>query len=577
MKGLAKDKREKAIIAALLVLSALASLTKLLIGFDIDEGYALAMPYRLLQGDWLFRQMWEIHQTSSLLPALVMLPFWKLTHSVRGMVLYVRIIALVIHLMMTVLVYRMLTEHEQPEKARRLCVWIPVLIYYNLLPKWMMSLDFSMQQLWGLTLICFCLWLERKYKKASVTILTGAALSLTVLGYIGMIVLYPAVLIWYLCIEQEEIKLRIKKAAVLTAACAVMALLFLALVFCKTDPARFLGSIPQIFADGTHSLGIADRVLLYARQWLNVAKQWAVFLAAGGAFAFLVCKAGKIKGVLYPLTAAVITVTSLLLIGGELVGIRMGPFHFQSRLLLIALLLCLTIGSEKKGLKQLLKDGSLYTQICYLSAVSFLGILLFSNVGPDSSSSYLSLMLTVLFAACLQTEHKAFEEGFTLAAAILFVLSVLFCKGFYVRYTEYFPANILQHREAVADGPQKGVYLLEEDLNTEREQRKAIESVTAKVGSAMLLGTDQILDLSMQCRCICPSTISTPAFNEQWITYLEDYETALPDVIFISKNTVDDREKFFSQNVFGKWIAERYDTDGMQENDSICWVYRKGV
>ncbi len=594
MKGLAKDKREKAIIAVLLVLSALASLTKLLIGFDIDEGYALAMPFRLLQGDWLFGQMWEIHQTSSLLPALFMLPFWELTHSTQGMVLYVRIIALAIHLVMTALVYGMLTENGQSEKPHGLGVWIPVLIYFNLLPKWMMSLDFSMQQLWGMTLICYCLWLEREYKKAIVTVLTGIALSLTILGYIGMIVLYPAILIWYLCIEKGEIKSRIKKTIILTATCAVMAMLFLGLVLCKTDPARFLESIPQIFTDGTHSLGMKDRLLLYVRQWLNVGKQWAVFLIAGGALTVIVCKVKKIKVDLHLLTSAVIAVTSLLIIGGEIVGIKMGPFHFQSRLLLIAFLLCLSLGMRKKSLKEILQEGSLFTQICYLSAVSFLGILLFSNVGPDSSSSYLSLMLTVLFAAYLQRESEANRETektkkpkeagskaplqqiFTVGAAILFVLSVLMCKGFFVRYTEYFPANIMQRREVVAAGPQKGVYLLEEDLKTEKEQREAIESVTAEVESAMLLGTDQILDLSMECRCICPSTISTPAFNEQWITYLEEFETELPDVIFISKNTVDNREKFFSQNVFGKWISERYETGAMQENDSICWVYRKG-
>ena len=57
-------------IAVLVLLSVFAGVTKIFTGFDIDEAYALAIPYRVLQGDRLFADMWEVHQTSFILPYL---------------------------------------------------------------------------------------------------------------------------------------------------------------------------------------------------------------------------------------------------------------------------------------------------------------------------------------------------------------------------------------------------------------------------------------------------------------------------------------------------------------------------
>ena len=46
-----KQVGKKIIWLLLIGLSLLATMSKILVGFDIDEGYALALPYRLLQGD----------------------------------------------------------------------------------------------------------------------------------------------------------------------------------------------------------------------------------------------------------------------------------------------------------------------------------------------------------------------------------------------------------------------------------------------------------------------------------------------------------------------------------------------
>ena len=48
----------------LICLTVISSVKMIFFGWVIDEGYAFAIGNRLLQGDLLFRDMWELHQTS---------------------------------------------------------------------------------------------------------------------------------------------------------------------------------------------------------------------------------------------------------------------------------------------------------------------------------------------------------------------------------------------------------------------------------------------------------------------------------------------------------------------------------
>ncbi|MBR6316521.1 MAG: hypothetical protein IKR58_05925 [Lachnospiraceae bacterium] len=625
---------EKAVLAAFILLSVAATVTKLLVGFDIDEGYAVAMPFRLIMGDALFAQMWEIHQTSSFLPALVMWPYLAIRGSTDGIVLYLRIVSLLIHLLMSILVWYVLRQvisdsgmssvaqrtelsaektndkdadrnNSNRENANRkttnpfssrysYLTIIAALVYFNLLPKWMQSVDFSLQQVWGLTLVLFFLWLEKRLQKKVISLLTGIALSMTVLGYVGMIVLYPVIVILYILDGRKSGKGAPGHSGApvrilwMTAGCAGMAVLFLAYVFAAggVSVSEFVENIPRIFMDGTHTLGLSDKLKLYLRQWSVVVKHSLIF--AGSSFLFLLCphavcvlrkKQVKTVWTLRTFTAMVMAVSSAVMIAAPVFGIGLGPFHFQSRFFLLFVLMWNVALRERKNAGQM---PGIFLTAMILQTAAFAGVLLFSNVGPDSSSSYLGIGLMAGLFVLMPKEDTAgsaaqsgkMMNAFTQISVALFLLSLLMSKGFYVRYTEYFPADITQQRVQVGSGPLQGLYLLPEDAKTERLCREAVSEKT-KEGSGMVLGTDQILNLSMAGRTVCPSTISTPAFNSQWILYFDVYPQLLPDVVFLEKNTIDDRDKFFAKNEFGQFLTKHYDVAGMQENEAICWVHRK--
>ena len=59
----------------LIVLSIFAAVKMLFFAFGLDEEYQLVMAYRNVKGDKLFLDMWEPHQSSAFLCALLMRPY----------------------------------------------------------------------------------------------------------------------------------------------------------------------------------------------------------------------------------------------------------------------------------------------------------------------------------------------------------------------------------------------------------------------------------------------------------------------------------------------------------------------
>ena len=566
-----EDKKIKnGILWILILLSVVAAVNQLLIGFDIDEGYAVSMPFRLLQGDHLFADMWEVHQTSALLPAAFLWLFYQVTGSTAYMVLYLRIVATLLHLGMTVLIYRKTRKYLTADWSL-----LFALLYLNLLPKWIISLDFSMQQVWGLTLLFTCLLEERGTEKKQLwqDFLAGLSLAFTVLAYPGMVLLYPAVLVMIcMCNKALSGKDKCRKCLLFTAGCAVCAVVFFLYILLFMPVADFLSGIPKVFMDGTHQFTMQTKLLLYGQQWLNVAKQLLILsvlpLLAALILQIFRQKKRKEKGSLFlAFLLLFVAETSLLMILGNLVGIQMGPFHFQVRYLLFFLCICIAGWNVRNT------DRPLFYVPIFLMLVAFVGILVFSNVGPDSSSSYLGLGILAGFSLLLNKYPQ--KEQLLFATTVLFVLSLLFCKGYYVRITEYGPSTVRQQRVQVTEGALAGIYVLPEEAEQYMQEHETVQCVTQPDDKLLFLGTDGILNLSANCPFVSPSTISTPAFNEQWVEYFTEYPEKEPTVIVLAKNTIDNREKFFAQNPFGKWIAEKYDRLHMEETESLCIIKKE--
>ena len=568
----AKKKSYNCIWILLLVLSVAAAVVKIFVGFDIDEGYAVSMPYRLLQGDKLFLDLWEVHQTSIFLPVAFLAVFNKITGATDGAVLFLRIVATFVHAGVAGALYMALKK-----KCTTAWAVLLALLYFNLLPKWLISLDFSLQQVWGITIVLLLLEKEVETGKKIYSFLIGVVLAMTVLAYPGMVLAYPALLVSiFMLHNKEDVKIRFNKCTLLTAGCAVMAVAFLLYVLSAMSVKEFMESIPLVFMDGTHQFTMQTKLMAYAAQWLNVAKQLLILSVPSFIITFVFyCwtkrNAGKEK-LLLVFLLSFIAVTSCLVLFANVVGIKMGPFHFQVRYLFFFLIMFVWSVIMLRSKDE--KNRFLFWGPMFQMLVAFVAILIFSNVGPDSSSSYLSAGLiagVILINRITERIGKKWNCAAYIVIA-LFVLSLIFCKAYYVRITEYGPSNILEPRRQITAGAVKGIYVSEADYERIMSDYETIQKATAENEKLLYLGTEGITNLYGNGKFVSPSTISTPAFNEQWVTYFEMYPHHEPDVIALAKNTIDNREKFFAENPLGIWIKQRYDVENMQETPSLCII-----
>ncbi|MCH5279991.1 MAG: hypothetical protein J1E61_00875 [Lachnospiraceae bacterium] len=588
---------EKIIVCILFCLSILASVTKVLTGFDIDEAYALAIPYRVLQGDRLFADMWEVHQTSFLLPYLFMKIFYGVVSEGTGVVLFVRIITTLIHGIVSFFVYLAvgaLLRKGETGKGGTFPATLLGLGFYNFLPKWMISLDFSMQQLWFFVLYLLCLLLvlgagknaEKKgFRCFWGLFLAGIFLSLDVLAYPGMAVLYPVsllLLVW----GKGAGKDKGLKAAGLTAGCAASAGIFFLCIFRYMSPKDLAEAVPKVFMDGSHQYDLAVKLSLYVSQWLEVIVQAVILMAPALLLMLVLClvwkktvqdKSSQKEKTMDRLPAGLLfcvlfelTVSALIVLAGMFV--TWGSFRLQVRYIVQFVMACFLFSLWKK------EEENEKVRLCLwgliLSGTAFAGILAASNVGPSSSASYLVVgnLLFMLFTLQLAKKRGRIMQVLGTAGAVLFVVSLIMCKGFYMRNTEYVPGDITDPLQRIEEGPLAGIYVREEDYVRYTADYATIQANTTEKDQVLFMGTESLCNLYANGRPVIPTTISTPAFNEQWVEYFTLYPDKCPTIIFLAKNTVDDRDKFFAKNPFGIWIAEHYNVEYMEETSSLCMI-----
>jgi len=595
---------KKIIGIIVLLASILAAVSKLFVGFDIDEGYALALPYRLLQGDHLFTQMWEVHQTSSLFAVLILYPYLAVAKTTTYLVLYVRIVCCVLHLLISMWVYRGVRLFVSRDRAAFLAA-----VYFNFLPKWMMSVDFSMQFHWFFTICILCLMHARFHQKNhndriafGYMLACGVSLAFLVLGYPTMVLLYPVFLLLIFFQKGWEKKRKLQEALCVTAGCVIPAILFLGYLFSYMSVPELLENLSKVFSDGSHQFSGSSKWSLWIGHGRDVILQAAVTLLPAMVLAalmrFLYRRLSKNNGKqkeeassarnhnennvsLVLLTACVyILLTSLIVVIANLVGIPWGAFRLQIRyLMMFALGFPLVGKGEEHHKERWVRNACLYT-----SLVAFIGILLASNVGPASSSSYLiigdmAMLWLVMTNVSESRRGLSAKSGNDLAGLekltlLVFLASVIMCKGYYVRVTEYPPSNILMERKQIDKGPAKGIYVYPSEYNEMTQTYELIRQNTTASDQVLYLGTQALSNLYTDGRMVLPTTISTPAFNEQWVEYFERDKDQMPTIIFLSRTTVEDQDKFFAKNPFGIWISEHYDVDNRTETEYLCVIER---
>ena len=559
-------------IPAVLVLGTiLVNIKSILSDFDVDSQYALVMAYRLAQGDRLIAQMWEPHQTSAFLCALLVRIYLILFGTTTGVVLYLHLMGVILKAICTYGLYKTLKKYLHPVQLFFICVF-----FFSVFPKGLPMPEFSNMLIWSSAGLFCCLvcFLDGQGKIRQL-ILAAVFLCLLVLSYPSCVIVYAGVVgLLFLYTKKTW-----RNVLVLTGVCLAIGISLLGWIVSYMGLEKLLQNMQYILmGDSAHSESLASKFAGYAQ---DLGEMFLVLLVAA-------VPAGIVFGIcmlVYRIrhrefTAEIrkkcwgISFWSMLFIyfgvHTLLVVDRFGHLVVYIPIIVMALRNMKLCSQQEKKI------------VCIgmvISLLSFLAALLLSNLPVSASMSYLELAVCVSVIPITKNAEKYFHKcnqilKYSLIWAFCFL--TVFRSGYIFKPMNAYVDSIWILRgnlsRVVEDGPARGIvteYMGADILNTSiREWEEYV-----KDGDRILLvGKDAVSTLGYLYKdtvISVDSTISTPTYGEKLLQYWEDNPQKYPNVVIIDSRdgrlSVDEDSWIMQwvENEFGPYIY----------NDGSYWRY----
>ncbi|MCM1065367.1 MAG: glycosyltransferase family 39 protein [Eubacterium sp.] len=534
------EKKWKTVKVIILLGSFLAALKLIFVDYTLDEEYQIVMAYRRLNGDMLFKEMWEPHQTSAFLCVGLMWIYRAVTGTFTGVVLFLRSVTMVIQFVLAWWVYRTLARLTEKEYAFLLAA-----LYFNIVPKNIQIPEFGNMQLWFLTVCILSVMQyfydleEKQVNRWYLLVAAGISLSCEVLTYPTCIILFPFFLLW---IFLGSGKRRWKNCAILTAACAVCGGIWLMHVFRNVSLQEFGENISRLISyDTTHEVsGITEeKTHTYAD---NLAL-WGIWLAVtgvvSGLIGFLVRRSLKRKGKAVEGRAACLTWLVIAVMTAECVQIYywavqgIGYEYLQMHLLLLWLSAAV-VWPWADGRRKTLFWGVMGTLAAY-AGVMYISDLTFYYTLPHGALGIVFAAAVIVFA--LEKVMGASGKPWAYLLLVSLCLCCIFGKGYTLRGGKE-NNTILKVSGIMKNGPAAGIltdyigaYIYHSNYRFYRENLDERDNVLIVVNTVMSAGTTAYLfgDYGVSHY----SVIDPTYYDGRLLEYWEQYPEKRPDVIVV--------------------------------------------
>lgn len=569
--------KKKIFRTVLLILSLLATIKIWIIGLGVDEEYAVTMAYRIVSEDRMFLEMWEPHQTSGFLSALLIKLYMGVTGSTDGVILYLRMAGTCLQALISVFLYRTLKREFREEVCFAAAVF-----FYNTLPKWIQTPEFANMLVWFGTMTFLCLF--RYYtsyggKYGSIWLVgAGSCLCGVVLAYPSCILAVPVILLGIWMIRKDRRGL--KEAAAILGTCMVLGTGYLLFFLMHMSLEEFLYGLGQMTVDGSHSAGLSERFMAYVQEMLRLLPYVLASLAAGIAAAAAVPGLRSLRCALSAVITAALAVQMLYWLGGgEYLQTPLLYFHglyFAGIILYFA-----GKGKEKPDFlnRVLFWTGSAAGGAIWLSA------LVITNTTISVTGSYLMpgiLTGLVLLAGQGEEERDGAEKtqkiqnaggrafgGILYQGMVLCLLGVtLFAKGFLICSVEGRKDNVMSFvRQKALSGPAKNIYCRYMDGYSYNEAAGLLKEYTEGNRSVLYVGQHSLYYMLGEQTIGNYSTISTPTFDERLVEYWERYPEHMPELVLCDTPArLKDVEQYL---ILGDLLEERE----LIENEAFIRLY----
>lgn len=516
-----KDARLKLV---LIILSILASVKMLFVGFGLDEEYQVVMAYRNAMGDRLFLDMWEPHQSSAFLCTLLLKPYLAL-FGTTGIVLYLKACGTLFHLGISVYLYDVLKN-----MVGRKYAWFLGIIYFNTLPKQIILPEFGIMQVWFYTLLSlFLIQYYQNGQKVRYLALASLSLMLAVLSYPSCLILYPFVLIWIACLSGKN---RWRDMGIVTFLCMLGGAGYLGMLLFHTPPKHLVATISLILnGDATHSLSLGHKLLSFFTGSLYL----AVVLAGCFAVSMVI---GRLKHLDFQKILFMTAMSSFIVELFYWIVLDGGYEAMQLHLPLIAAMGLAqpkdALHGEKLLCARLLTYGVSGAVLCLLATVYLTDLSFIPSIPHVMPAAFYGMALLIL---ALQNQSKKKGSGWISALLIVWCLTAIIGKGYTMRGNMQYN-NVLESRGILKHGPAAGTisnYMGAYIYNCDYEDWQAYledgDRVLIVVKEVMNLGTLQYLFKDVEISHF--SIINPTVYDERLLEYWEMYPHKKPNVIIV--------------------------------------------
>lgn len=550
------------------ILLIIASLSLIFTNFSYDAEYQLAMAYRFIKGDTMITEMWEPHQTSAFLCAIIMKFFMTITGSTTGIVIFTQMAGFLIRFGISFYLYKVISKITAP---------IPGLIagfmYLLISPKDLLVPEFSNMQHWFSTLMVLTLVHYLQNKKTRLLVFSAVSLCLGVLSYPSFILAYFAIFLILLRYSSDW-----KKDFILyTATCAGIGAAFVSYLLWKVGLPSILDCLPRALAlEPSHTVSFADKALAHLIHFSKICAVLAAIGMAGLLLQLLLARITqrKVKEKKLFSIDKWLFISWYLLLGVIFIDILKEHHGGPSYLFLVIV----GLGIRKRPLLSR-KEKVLYDSAVLAGFVNLLATLILSDHGVLQAIPYMQIAVCASviplyhwFLECART--NALKKWFVYGVHGFLLLTVFRSIYLHVPISGRGQiCSILSDMAIIRSGPALGLITDEAGAAMQRDSMIEWAEYIKPGDTIWILGepVDTLGYLYEDVEVGAPTVMSTPTYNAQLLYYWEINPDKYPDVVILSSGFGELSWDLLKNDWLLQWLADEY--QATRVIDGNYWRY----
>lgn len=564
-----ETRKKKKIYIFYLILIVASCFSFVVSNVSYDAEYQLAMAYRIIKGDQMILEMWEPHQTSAFLCAILMKIYMVITGTTTGIVLYTQVMGLLIRGGIAALFYK-----EIKELSGDVVAFIAGVTYLLISPKELLTPEFGNMQLWFGTLLFLALLKYFKTEKTRYLVWAAISFCLGVFSYPSFILV---------CIAVVIVLIRYSKHAkrdifIVAGISTLIGGVFVAYLLISVGWETIVNCLSAALAvEPSHTVGPLEKVWGHVLNIGQICGMLAIVGVIGFIIENIVCliisKKKKEKQKISWNRWLMISWFALmffLLLNILSVSYR-GGYAFPFIVILV-------LGFCKRNLLSI-DEKRMYYSAFWISGFSLIATLVLSDNAFLQAVTY---MLILICASMLPICHwfkeiskdAVIRKMFLVGMHIFFLLIIFKCIYIHIpiqgRGQIY---SIAQDMALIRSGPAMGIITDAAGAEKQRDSMEEWKEYIKPGDTIWILGepVDTLGYLYEDVEVGAPTVMSTPTYSEELLYYWELNPEKYPDVVIVASSFGELAWEIRANEWLMQWLEEEYCADTVI--DGNYWRY----